>query len=61
MILILIAIVLFVFGTLAEAEVSLWIIFPVVIVISATWVLLTNYLGWRLIGWVLVAEGKTLS
>ena len=52
-------IVLPVVFTLAKAQTSYWIIDPIVIIIVAAWTVLTNYLGWRLVGWVLVVEEKT--
>lgn len=43
---------------LAKAKISFWIIFPILIVVLAVWTILTNYLAWRFIGWVLVREEK---
>lgn len=57
MIVIFCMIVLPVFVLLVNARTSFWIIYPSIIIIGAVWVGVINYLGWRLIGWVLVAEG----
>jgi len=45
------------FLALLEAHVLIWIIGSVTIIWLACWVLLMNFLSWRLIGWV-VAENE---
>lgn len=44
------------FHAMADAHVSFWIIWPVTILWIACWTLLTNFLSWRFIGWVVVKE-----
>lgn len=43
---------------LVEAKISFWIICSAIIIVLAAWTLLTNYLAWRFVGWVLVPEEK---
>ena len=38
---------------MVEARLSYWVIWPLTIVWLAAWVMLTNYLSWRYIGWVM--------
>ena len=58
MILPLCMIVLAVLFSMANARTSFWIIFPIIILMLAAWAVLTNYLAWRFIGWVLVAKNN---
>lgn len=52
MLILLCASVLPLFSMLAKARISFWIIGALLIVLLAAWSLLTNFLAWRLIGWV---------
>ena len=58
MILILCGIALPLFAMMVGANVSFWIIYPIIIAIAAAWSVFINFLAWRLIGWVLVFEGN---
>ena len=58
MIVVLGIVVLPVMFILAEARISFWIICSILIIALAAWSLLTNYLAWRFVGWVLVSEVK---
>ncbi len=58
MIIVLGLIVLMIYPLLEKAQSSLWLNLFIFIVLLAGWVLLTNYLGWRLIGWVTVEQTK---
>jgi hypothetical protein len=53
MLLILIAISLPLFHTMIAANISYAVICPVLIVFFICWVLLTNYLSWKYIGWAI--------
>ena len=44
------------FFSMVKANISFWIIFPIMIVLTAAWSVLINYFAWRLIGWKLVVE-----
>jgi Kef-type K+ transport system membrane component KefB len=44
------------FLELKKSGVAFWIDLIIFIVLLAGWILLTNYLGWRLIGWISVEE-----
>jgi uncharacterized protein (DUF983 family) len=44
------------FSFMSAVHVSYWIIWPVAIVWFSCWILLMNYLAWRIIGWVLVED-----
>ena len=46
---------------LFHVRATFWLFFPLVLVWLACWVLLTNYLGWRLIGWVVVDKESKAS
>jgi len=37
---------------LSPTNIPVWIFVPVIVLLLAGWTLLTNYLGWRLVGWV---------
>ena len=58
MIVVLCLIILPLFFTLVKAQTSLWIIYPIIIMITGAWTVLINYLAWRFIGWVFVPEEK---
>lgn len=47
-----------VFLTIAKAEIPFWIVLAIAVVILAAWTLLTKYLSWRTIGWILVTDEK---
>ena len=42
------------FKIMVTAQISYWIIWPAAILCVACWVLLINYLAWRIIGWISV-------
>jgi uncharacterized protein (DUF983 family) len=58
MLLLLVAIAMPLLIVLLEARMSFWVILAVTVVLMALWTVLTNYLGWRLVGWVAVEEKK---
>ena len=47
-----------VFFALTKAGASFWIILTVIIVTLAIWVVITNYLSWRFIGWIVADQGN---
>lgn len=46
------------FNILYNAHTSIWLGIVIGVALVAGWSLLTNYLGWRLIGWVAVEQTK---
>ena len=40
------------FPLMAQAQAPAWIGIVLGVILVAVWILLTNYLGWRLVGWV---------
>ena len=47
------------FGLLTRAQLPNWIGIVLFIVLIGAWALLTNYLGWRLVGWIIAEGDKT--
>lgn len=47
-----------VFLQLTKAQVHNWISMIIIIVLLTGWTFLTNYLGWRFIGWVPLEDDK---
>jgi uncharacterized protein (DUF983 family) len=40
----------------AKAQLSYWFTVSIALILVVGWIVLTNYLAWRLIGWVIVTE-----
>lgn len=44
--------------SLTDTGTVLWIILPLLVILLALWAVVTNYISWRYIGWIVADEDK---